>query len=381
MKYDLAIVGGGILGMAHAYHAARQGLNVLVLEKDAAPAGSTTMNFGQVVPSGLDKNWFKFGIKSLEHYQNIQKKFDINLRQNGSIYLASNDAEEALINELADYHKSTDYPAKLLTKKECLTKYPVIKPGYCKAGLFFSSECSVEPNTLIFRFIEYFKDIQNGTYLPSHLVSHINPGTDRVDIICTNNKTFKATKVLVCCGFTMNILYPQVFADSGLVISKLQMMQTIPQKYLKMDGNILSGLSIRRYESFTEMPSYQNLKTGKKMKELQKWGIHILFKQAIDGSIIIGDSHEYIPVTQLEKLDYTNNDYINFLILSEAKAISPISRFNIAKKWNGWYSQHKDGIFLKKIHPRVSICTGIGGKGMTTSLGFADHNLNNLLGL
>jgi glycine/D-amino acid oxidase-like deaminating enzyme len=35
-NYDLIVVGAGIVGLAHAYAAARRGRSVLVIERDAA---------------------------------------------------------------------------------------------------------------------------------------------------------------------------------------------------------------------------------------------------------------------------------------------------------------------------------------------------------
>jgi len=72
--YDLIIVGGGILGTFHAYHALQKGLRVLQLEKDNFPVGSTVRNFGQVVPSGMAGEWFDYGVRGLEIYQSIQRE-------------------------------------------------------------------------------------------------------------------------------------------------------------------------------------------------------------------------------------------------------------------------------------------------------------------
>jgi hypothetical protein len=55
-------------------------------------------------------------------------------------------------------------------------------------------------------------------------------------------------------------LFPTLFLISDLVVSKLQMMQTKPQKNYSLDGSILTGLSIRRYEAFYECPSFKSIK-------------------------------------------------------------------------------------------------------------------------
>ena len=48
VEYDLVVVGGGVLGTFHAYHALKKGLRVALFEKDRQPQGATVRNFGQV---------------------------------------------------------------------------------------------------------------------------------------------------------------------------------------------------------------------------------------------------------------------------------------------------------------------------------------------
>ncbi len=114
--YDLAIVGGGILGTFHAYHALRRGLRVVLLERDAEPSQASVRNFGQCVPSGMKLKWQSYGRRSLEIYKSMQQRFDLGVRENGSVYLASNEEELHLLHELAAINKVNDYSSKLLTK-------------------------------------------------------------------------------------------------------------------------------------------------------------------------------------------------------------------------------------------------------------------------
>ena len=89
-QYDLIVIGGGVLGTFHAYHALKAGMKVAIIEKDKMPKSATIQNFGQVVPSGMDSKWQTYGRESLAIYKEIQSQFDISVRQNGSVYLASN---------------------------------------------------------------------------------------------------------------------------------------------------------------------------------------------------------------------------------------------------------------------------------------------------
>src|SRR3569832_1646583 len=54
-QFDLAIVGAGILGLAHALAASRLGLRVVVIERDTRANGASIRNFGFVTVSGQER--------------------------------------------------------------------------------------------------------------------------------------------------------------------------------------------------------------------------------------------------------------------------------------------------------------------------------------
>ncbi|HBT11003.1 MAG TPA: TIGR03364 family FAD-dependent oxidoreductase, partial [Leeuwenhoekiella sp.] len=154
-----------------------------------------------------------------------------------------------------------------------------------------------------------------------------------------------------------------------------------PQHNFELPGSILTGLSIRRYEAFYECPSFQAIKAQEDPKGLEKkWGVHMLFKQAADGSVILGDSHEYADADKIEDLGYDLNMDIDNFMIAEAKKIFDLPTYEIQDRWYGIYSQCKtQDIFLKDIDARIHVATGIGGKGMTGSAGFAKHHLEIIL--
>ena len=381
IKYDLLVVGGGVLGTFHAYHALNKGLRVAVLEQSSRPQGATTRNFGQVVPSGMNTKWQNFGRESLAIYKAIQKEFDITIRQNGSVYLASNAEEVQLIEELSDINKQNEYSSTLLTKAQCLEKYPGLRADYVKAGLFFPDEVTVEPRTMIHRLQQYLVEQKRLDLFTNTKAVHLETLGDQVEVTTAAGTAFYAAQVLICNGSDFKTLYPRLFAESDLQLSKLQMMQTKPQHNFELPGSILTGLSIRRYEAFYECPSFQAIKAQEDPEGLEKkWGVHMLFKQAADGSVILGDSHEYADADKIEDLGYDLNMDIDNFMIAEAKKIFDLPTYEIQDRWYGIYSQCKtQDIFLKDIDARIHVATGIGGKGMTGSAGFAKHHLEIIL--
>ena len=381
--FDLIIVGGGIMGTFHAYHALNKGLKVALLEKDAAPRGATVRNFGQIVPSGMDAKWQLYGRQSLQIYKLLHNEFDISLRERGSVYLASDQEEMTLLEEMAEINRNSDYTSSLLSKKECLEKYEGLRADYCVGGLFFPEEVQLDPRVAVHRILMYLASEKGLAYFPNHLAIALTPENKGVLARCTNGKSFKAQKAIICNGIEYKLLFPELFAQSELILCKLQMLMTEAQPDLRIPGSVLTGLSIRRYESFSACPSWKEIKAREDDDSPEKkWGVHILFKQTDDGSVIIGDTHEYADAGESNLLDFRIREEMNAFVMQEALKIFDLQNKNIKQSWLGFYTQCKNSdIFLHDIGNNIHIVTGIGGKGMTASPGFAKANLNHILSL
>jgi D-hydroxyproline dehydrogenase subunit beta len=371
-KFDLIVIGGGILGSFHAYHALNKGLKVLLIEKDGQPQGSTIQNFGQVVPSGLSGKWFEYGQESLKIYSSLQSKFELSVRKSGSVYIASDESELAVITELSDIYEKKGYSNTMFSAKGTLTKYEFLKPEYVKGSIFFPQELSVEPDKMIYYLQQFMVEQMHLVFLPNTTAINCEESKGQIIISTSDNQKFATEKVIICSGYEAGILFPEIIKNSGLVISKLQMLKTDPIVDQQLLGNILTGLTIRRYEAFEQCESFKNLSILPEIQELVDWGIHILFKQAMDGSIIVGDSHEYAAINDRHTLGLADKTYVNNLIINASEKILKFTiKDKIAQTWSGRYSQHPDEIFNYDVSPNIKIITGIGGKGMTSSAGFS----------
>lgn len=375
---DLLVIGGGVLGAFHAYHAMQRGLRVIVLERNTAPRGATVRNFGQVVPSGMDSKWQRYGRESLEIYKTIQKQCDISLRQEGSIYIASNDDEHQLIEELRAINRDEDYESELWSPDQCLAAYPQLRTEYCVGGLFFPDEVSVNPHMMIHRLHDYLGSHPDVEIRFQSPVSDLAARSNSVVATTTRGESFSAEKAVLCCGSEFATLFPEMFSGSDLQAVGLQMLRLKPQQHVALPGNILTGSTIRRYESFAQCPSWSSVKAREPADSFAKrWGVHILFKQETDGGIILGDSHEYAAASDKDRLGNEIRQDINDFIIQEARQVFALSSWEVETSWYGSYCQTEDssGIFKRTIDDRIHVVTGIGGKGMTSGAGFSKHHL------
>lgn len=379
--YDLIVVGAGALGTFHAYFALQRGLRVLLLEKDARPMEATVRNFGQIITSGMaEGEWFDYARAGLATYQQIQAEYDISIRQNGSLYLASTPLEMQVLEEKHARYQAIGYPSRVLSAAQCRQRLPAVQASYCVGGLLFEQEVTAEPDQLIHRLLAYLVARFQLDYRPATPVREVTAGDAGASVVDARGQRYTATQVLVCSGRDCKLLFPEVFAQSDLQLCKLQMMATYPLPQVALPGSVLTGLSLRRYAAFKACPSFAELLAEPVDAELQRWGIHLLFKQAVDGSIIIGDTHEYADLAAADDLDFNNADYLNQLMLREARRIVELPDWRIQRTWNGYYTQSKSQeIFQHSPDPRIHLVTGIGGKGMTSACGFAQHHVGQLL--
>ena len=378
-NYDLIIIGGGILGLSHAYHALNKNLKVLLLEKNRKAIDASVRNFGQIVPSGFATEWQNLGRASIRHYLDIANKAKITLRQEGSIYIASDEEEITLIEELHQINKTNGYESVILSPEQCRLKYPSLRNDYCKGGLFYPSEINLESTHAIPAITEFLVNSMGMDFEVDRCIIDIKEFTDKVVVYDTYGHKWSASQAVICNGHQYQLLFPELFPMEDIKIVKLQMMQTVPQQQI-LPGSILTGHTIRRYESFTECPSYAKIKENEdKSSFQQQYGIHILFKQNSDGSVIIGDSHEYDTVDGKHHMNVIDtSQVINNFIIEEAKKIMDLD-FQLMRTWNGFYSQYDKGpIYHKTIHERLNVVTASGGKGMTASLGWAEQHINHI---
>ena len=95
---DMLIVGAGILGLSHAYAAARRGLKVRVFERSETPLGASVRNFGQALVTGQPPGaMLELARASREIWGQWAQLAGLQLKRNGSYLFARTEAQEQLL--------------------------------------------------------------------------------------------------------------------------------------------------------------------------------------------------------------------------------------------------------------------------------------------
>src|ERR1700759_1263825 len=87
--FDLAVVGGGIIGLAHATMAARAGKRVAVIERDVRSNGASIRNFGFITVTGQERgdSW-RLARRTRDIWAEVADAANITVEQRGLLLTA-----------------------------------------------------------------------------------------------------------------------------------------------------------------------------------------------------------------------------------------------------------------------------------------------------
>ncbi len=365
--FDDAVVGAGILGLAHAYHLARRGRRVVVIERDDRARGASVRNFGMLWPIGQPRGALReLADRSLSAWLEVLGASGIWHRRTGSLHLAHRDDEAAVLAEFASDQRPGE-GLELLEPAEVIRLAPRVRPHRLIRGLWSPHEVAVDPREVAASLPGWLAADLGVTFRFGLAVTGAGPNG-----LSTTAGPIEAGRVWICSGDELRYLYPDDLRRSGLVRCKLQMLRT---RSAGPDGSLgpmlAAGLTLRHYAAFRECPGLDRVRAriASESPRLDRFGIHVLVSQNALGELAIGDSHEYgEPVEPFDSAE------IEGLILDHLGAFLDVDGLEIASRWHGTYAKHPERPYVRlEPAPGVVVVTGVGGAGMTLSFGLAER--------
>ncbi len=372
---DLAIVGAGIVGLAHAYHALKKGLRVALFEREQFAVGASVRNFGMIWPIGqVPGEGLEMALRSREHWLGISKEARFWLNPSGSLHVVYHRDEWDVLNEFVQMHSGSAFQVHLLSAEDVLKKSPAVNPNGLIGGLWSSTECVVNPREAVRRIPHWLEENYGLILRFGEQVTEIS-----IPEVVTSKTTWRANKVIVCNGADFQTLYPDVFEHHQVTKCKLQMMKAVPtNKNFNIGPSLCAGLTLRHYKAFAACPSLKKVdeRYDHEFNGFKTHGIHVLLSQNNDGELIIGDSHHY-GLTH-EPFD---QEEINEIIINYLKGFVNLGDFQITERWHGIYPKLSGKLNLVvEPEPDVTVVNGLGGAGMTLSFGLAEEVIEKIYG-
>lgn len=373
--YDIAIVGAGINGLAHAYAAAKRGLKTIVIEQNSKPLGASVRNFGLQLPlAQLPGKNYALALKSQAIWNEVAKEFSFWAKPNGLLVLSLSDLENTVMHEFVSQAGALGYNGlKFISKNELkFATTSSLNYNSIAGAIFSANETTINPADALKKIALGLKEKYSVDFKYNCTAQKIGD-----TMIETNLGKIYAERIILCTGIAYNQFYPEAFTYSKLKKCKLQVMKLeITNPAWHVNEAIASGISMLHYSSFSMAPSINKLKLYYETNypELKKYGIHILAVENNNRELIVGDSHEY------DEFDFEPGikTEINDIIIDWTKKYINIASFKVKETWSGEYLKNMSENIYCRIAPtnNIRIVNAVGGQGMTISFGLAEDTFN-----
>lgn len=372
-QVDLAIVGAGIMGLAHAVHAALAGLSVAVFERSPAADGASVRNFGMLaVAAQAPGRQMADAYRALRCWTYVAKQADIAMQQSGCLFLARQQQEMNVLEEYATRDDIADQSVRILTRAECDGYAANLRSDSIIGGLWSCEAWKVDQRQAVSRIVNWLATAHDVSFHFSTEVLSVEPS--RVE---TSAGSFGAGHVVVCGGDEFATLFPEAFRETQVTRCRLQMLRTQPQPDgWQLKPFIVGGLSMTRYAAFANCSSLPELveQQRKNCAVHLAHGVHVIACQEADGSVTIGDSHVYGDFVDGER-----SHMVDQLILDDLAGMISLPDTRIAERWLGHYAHLPDTSVLK-LSPveGVTAVTVTNGQGMTHAFAVAADILHGI---
>lgn len=365
----VAVVGGGIVGLAHAWSAAKRGHHVLLFERHPQASSASIRNFGMVWPIGQPNGPdYRAALESRALWIELLTETKFWHDACGSLHLAYLPDELAVLEEFARIAPELGYECELLPAEDVLRRSPAARRDGLLGGLWSGTEICVDSREIIARMPGWLAE-------KYRVEPHYNTAIEHVSlpwIIASDGSRWQVDRAIVATGAEFQALYPALLRRAGFRRCKLQMLRTVPQPNgWRLGPMLASGLTLRHYSSFRICHSLGALKQriAATRPELDRYGIHVMASQNGRGEVVLGDSHEFDDdITPFDKTE------IDELMLDELRLRLDLPDWRIQARWHGIYPVLPGTVqFEQEAEPGVHIVIASGGCGMTMSFGLAEQ--------
>jgi FAD dependent oxidoreductase TIGR03364 len=271
VTYDLAVVGGGIVGLAHAYEAAQRGLKVVLFDRDTRSNGASVRNFGFVTITGQPEgDTWRRARASREIWAKITAAAAIPVHHRGLTLLTHSAEARTVIEEFVA--GSMGEGCRVMEPKEVAEFCPGARPEHLTGALYSPHELRVESREAVHQLAAWLAETMGVTIIRPTTVLKVAPPT-----IETSHGRFIAKHAVVCPGHDFVTLFPEVIARHKPTECKLHMLRVSDPGW-RLQAAVMNDLGLTRYLGYAGCPSLPALRRKLVAKQPAAFenGLHLI---------------------------------------------------------------------------------------------------------
>ncbi len=364
-RTDVLVIGAGIVGLAHALAAARRGLSVRVLDRDAQANGASVRNFGFVTVTGQQAgDTWRRARRSRDVWAEVAPAAGIVLAHRGLVVAVRRPESEAVLEAFVG--TETGAECVLMTPARARERMPALRADGLRAALWSPHELRVESRDAVPRLAAWLEREHGVEILRGVQAFDVAPP----EVHSTAGR-YEAERIVVCPGDDFLGLYAARLAAYGLTRCALQMMRVAPAAPMRLGAAVMSDFGLVRYLGYSELGPAAALRRAieRDEPEMLEHGIHLIAVQSPDDdTLVVGDSHHYAATPAP-----FGRDDVDALILRELDRVLALPGRRVLQRWIGTYASSSERTMLIDApDPRVRLVVVTSGTGASTAFGLAE---------
>lgn len=355
--YDIAVIGGGVIGASVIRELTKFNLKAVVLEKDYdVCCGASKANSG-IAHAGFDAKpgtlKAKFNVLGARMMQDYCKELGVKYKNNGALVIAYNDDDKQTLQELLNRGKQNGVnELELLTKERLIDLEPNISVN-AVAALYAKTSAIICPYDLTLAGIGNAMD--NGACLKLEFeVVKIEKADDCFNIYSSKGDCVQASVIVNCAGANSGKIAALVGDDIKIGLRR--------GEYILLDRESGDFVSHTIFCTPTEK------------------GKGILITNTVDGNVLLGPTAE-----EVESEEKITTEEGLLTVQNKARAMAEnVPFYNTITSFAGIraYSCDRHDFIIEEssVTPGVIHVAGIESPGLTSAPAIAEYVVNELIG-
>jgi glycine/D-amino acid oxidase-like deaminating enzyme len=336
---DVLVIGGGIVGAASAYHLARRGASVTLLEQDRLASGATGRNLGFIwIHTRRAGPELELVMATRNELEGLPEELgaDFGLRTNGGLFYFTTEAQGAVMREFVERRTADGVPMRMLDGDEARAMAPIL-PDTVLGASYCPLDAQVDPTRYVRAFAAAAQSA-GARVVEGATARTFETDGGRISRVQTDIGPISAGHVVLAGGAWSPYLAAQLGIDLPIHPMRLQIVQTEPQPP-SLDVVMYGPAAVKQYALFRDLPSYRHEAFATDLED--RLGLALLESacQTADGSYLLGIA-----------MDFPGFDWkpdlagISLVAEGMATAIPALKGAKFARAWAGVLPMTSDSL-------------------------------------
>ncbi|QNR68410.1 FAD-binding oxidoreductase [Paenibacillus peoriae] len=351
---DLVIVGGGIIGTAIAYYAAKSGMKVVLAERGEIAGGTSSRCDGNILAIDKEPGFdSRMSLVSQELVAELARELEdeFEYRAPGSILVCENDQEMQAAEQWVTRQQQEGLPFRMLDQQDLREEWPHLAkdlPG----GLECATDSTVNPVLMTYALAEAARRMGAKLLPRMPIQSILQDERGNVRGVETTNGVIRAGAVVLAAGVWTRSIGHSLGLD----------LPIIPRKGHILVSARMPSIGNRKVMEF----GYLMSKFGgqRSVDELyEKYGVALVFEPTASQNILIGSSRQFVG------MDTRVDQQVIRLIARRAIRFFPaLANVPLMRAYTGlrpWTPDHLPIVSAVDEVPGLFIASGHEGDGIS----------------